>query len=197
MQKIHCLYVIFGESALYCCVWWSAQVVKCQNSVHHKGTHSSTPDCRHGDVAAPLSKAKAVGVLVGEKHGTATSTVWFQLEAFIAYHRLLYPFTLLLVHPASQLLILFRVIFTNVLYLNFVSAELPQEAFGCAASSPIQIVLSWMDNMWMALQIMNFELKQSLEPSPYHADTRAELLLKRDSYTEELSIYPRAHADII
>lgn len=49
----------------------------------------------------------------------------------------------------------------------------------------------------MTLQIMNFELEQSLEPGPYHADTRAELLVKRDSYIEELSIYPKAHADII
>lgn len=87
----------------------------------------------------------------------------------------------------------------GLMYLNFKSVKLPQEAFGCAAFCLIQTILSWMDNVGMALKIMNLcivELKLTLKPSPYHADTRAELLLKRDPYTEELSIYLKAHADI-
>lgn len=74
------------------------------------------------------------------------------------------------------------------MYLNFVSAKLPQETFGCGVSSAIQIILSWMYNVWMALQIINFELKLSLEPSPYRADTRAELLLKRLLHRRALNL---------
>lgn len=65
-------------------------------------------------VVAPLWNAEAVGVFFGEEHVTSTSSVWFQLEAFIAYQRLLFPFTLFFYHLSSQMLLLFRVIFANV-----------------------------------------------------------------------------------
>lgn len=53
------------------------------------------------------------------------------------------------------------------------------------------IILSWMDNVWLALQMTNSELKLLLKPSPYRADGRADVLQKRGSHLEELLNPPR------
>lgn len=70
-----------------------------------------------GGTVAPLSQA--VGVLVGMKLVSATCIVLFQLEAFIAHHCRLFPFSSPLVYASSPLHILFRAIFDDVLYLDF------------------------------------------------------------------------------